>query len=77
MVHKSGYMFLVQVSFKPDLAKFKMTHLDADTVALMTRRAYDIAGCTKGVAVHLNGTRLPVRNGWPRPQPPHMYIHAV
>ena len=49
-----------QVSFKPDLAKFKMTHLDADTVALMTRRAYDIAGCTKGVTVSLNGTKLPV-----------------
>ncbi|CAI8020040.1 DNA topoisomerase 2-alpha [Geodia barretti] len=50
-----------KVTFKPDLAKFKMTHLDSDTVALMTRRAYDIAGCTKGVAVHLNGTRLPVK----------------
>ena len=49
------------MTFKPDLAKFKMTHLDTDTVALMTRRAYDLAGCTKGVAVHLNGTRLPVR----------------
>ena len=51
----------LQVSFKPDLVKFKMTHLDSDTVSLMTRRAYDIAGCTKGVAVHLNGERLPVR----------------
>lgn len=53
-------MFHDQVSFKPDLAKFKMTHLDADTVALMTRRAYDIAGCTKGVTVSLNGNKLPV-----------------
>jgi len=35
-----------KVTFKPDLAKFKMTHLDQDTVALMTQRAYDIAGCT-------------------------------
>lgn len=50
----------VQVSFKPDLVKFKMTHLDADTVALMTRRAYDIAGCIKGVNVFLNGNKLPV-----------------
>ena len=55
------FLHLLQVTFKPDLAKFKMTHLDTDTVALMTRRAYDLAGCTKGVAVHLNGTRLPVR----------------
>lgn len=50
-----------KVSFKPDLAKFKMTHLDKDTVAIMTRRAYDLAGCTKGVSVYLNGTKLPVR----------------
>ena len=49
-----------QVTFKPDLSKFKMTHLDKDTVALMTRRAYDMAGCTKGVAVYLNGKKLPV-----------------
>ena len=50
-----------KVIFKPDLAKFKMTHLNRDTVALMTRRAYDIAGCTKGVSVYLNGKKLPVR----------------
>ena len=49
-----------KVTFKPDLAKFKMTHLDKDTVAIMTRRAYDLAGCTKGVSVYLNGTKLPV-----------------
>ena len=28
-----------KVSFKPDLAKLKMTHLTADMVSLMTRRA--------------------------------------
>ena len=49
-----------KVTFKPDLGKFKMTHLDHDTVALMTRRAYDIAGTTKGVTVYLNGNKLPV-----------------
>ena len=54
---KSDY---TKVTFKPDLSKFKMTHLDRDTVGLMTRRAYDIAGCTKGVAVYLNGKKLPV-----------------
>uniref|UniRef100_UPI003AAD5223 DNA topoisomerase 2-alpha n=1 Tax=Centroberyx gerrardi TaxID=166262 RepID=UPI003AAD5223 len=48
------------ITFKPDLAKFKMSILDKDTVALMTRRAYDIAGATKGVRVFFNGKRLPV-----------------
>ncbi|XP_066521749.1 DNA topoisomerase 2-alpha [Hoplias malabaricus] len=48
------------ITFQPDLTKFKMQLLDRDTVALMTRRAYDIAGSTKGVRVVLNGTRLPV-----------------
>ncbi|XP_028287609.1 DNA topoisomerase 2-alpha isoform X2 [Parambassis ranga] len=48
------------ITFRPDLPKFKMTVLDKDTVALMTRRAYDIAGSTKGVHVFFNGKRLPV-----------------
>ncbi|XP_015240259.1 PREDICTED: DNA topoisomerase 2-alpha-like [Cyprinodon variegatus] len=48
------------ITFKPDLSKFKMSILDKDTVALMTRRAYDIAGSTKGVKVFFNGKRLPI-----------------
>lgn len=48
------------ITFRPDLPKFKMSILDKDTVALMTRRAYDIAGATKGVRVFFNGKRLPV-----------------
>uniref|UniRef100_A0AAY4DLC9 DNA topoisomerase 2 n=1 Tax=Denticeps clupeoides TaxID=299321 RepID=A0AAY4DLC9_9TELE len=50
------------ITFQPDLAKFKMESLDRDTVALMTRRAYDIAGSTKGVKVFLNGKRLQVNS---------------
>ncbi|XP_035002136.1 DNA topoisomerase 2-alpha [Hippoglossus stenolepis] len=48
------------ITFRPDLAKFKMSILDKDTVALMTRRAYDIAGAAKGVRVFFNGKKLPV-----------------
>ncbi|XP_008436083.1 DNA topoisomerase 2-alpha isoform X2 [Poecilia reticulata] len=48
------------ITFMPDLAKFKMSILDKDTVALMTRRAYDIAGSSKGVKVFFNNKRLPV-----------------
>uniref|UniRef100_A0A3Q3VN89 DNA topoisomerase 2 n=1 Tax=Mola mola TaxID=94237 RepID=A0A3Q3VN89_MOLML len=48
------------ITFQPDLAKFKMSILDKDTVALMTRRAYDIAGSSKGVRVFFNGKRLPI-----------------
>lgn len=50
------------VTFYPDLAKFKMTELDKDIVALMTRRAYDIAGCTRGVKVFFNDKRLAIKN---------------
>lgn len=42
------------VTFTPDLAKFKMTRLDDDIVALMSRRAYDIAASTPGVKVEAN-----------------------
>ncbi|XP_059181316.1 DNA topoisomerase 2-alpha isoform X2 [Centropristis striata] len=48
------------ITFKPDLSKFKMSILDKDTVALMTRRAYDIAGSTKGVRVFFNGKKIPL-----------------
>jgi len=57
----------VQVSFEPDLAKFGMTAMDSDTIALLSKRAYDIAatmGFCKGkpLKVHLNDTRLPVKS---------------
>ncbi|XP_058475519.1 DNA topoisomerase 2-beta isoform X1 [Solea solea] len=48
------------VTFQPDLAKFKMDKLDKDIVALLTRRAYDVAGSCKGVKVTLNGKKLPI-----------------
>ena len=48
------------ITFHPDLSKYKMQSLDKDIVALMVRRAYDIAGSTKDVKVYLNGNRLPV-----------------
>ncbi|KAK9526301.1 hypothetical protein VZT92_015009 [Zoarces viviparus] len=48
------------VTFQPDLAKFQMEKLDKDIVALVTRRAYDVAGSCRGVKVTLNGKKLPV-----------------
>ncbi|XP_023226762.1 DNA topoisomerase 2-alpha-like isoform X2 [Centruroides sculpturatus] len=49
------------VTFSPDLSKFGMEVLDKDTVALMSRRVYDVAGSSRGVKVYLNGKRLPIR----------------
>ena len=49
-----------QVTFKPDLSKFKMEALDKDIVALFSRRAFDVAATCKDVKVFLNGDRLPV-----------------
>ncbi|XP_014222609.1 DNA topoisomerase 2 isoform X1 [Trichogramma pretiosum] len=51
-----------KVTFSPDLTKFKMDKLDDDVVALMSRRAYDVAASTRGVKVFLNGTRIPIKN---------------
>ncbi|XP_017108704.3 DNA topoisomerase 2 [Drosophila bipectinata] len=51
-----------RITFSPDLAKFKMDRLDEDIVALMSRRAFDVAASTKGVAVFLNGNKLTVKN---------------
>ena len=49
-----------RIAFKPDLSKFKMTKLDRDIVALFSRRAFDIAGSSKGVKVYLNGKKLSI-----------------
>ncbi|CAK9876172.1 unnamed protein product [Sphagnum jensenii] len=52
-----------KVTFRPDLAKFNMTYLEDDVVALMSKRVMDIAGCLgKTVKVELNGTRLPIKS---------------
>ncbi|ETN77909.1 DNA gyrase/topoisomerase IV, A subunit [Necator americanus] len=50
-----------KVTFKPDLSKFRMKELDDDIIGLMCRRAFDVAGSTKGVKVLLNGKVLPVQ----------------
>ncbi|GMI87135.1 topoisomerase II [Hibiscus trionum] len=52
-----------KVTFKPDLAKFNMTHLEEDVVALMRKRVFDLAGCLgKTVKVELNGKRIAVKS---------------
>ncbi|XP_034472434.1 DNA topoisomerase 2 [Drosophila innubila] len=51
-----------RITFSPDLAKFKMDKLDEDIVALMSRRAFDVAASTKGVSVFLNGNKVMVKN---------------
>jgi len=51
-----------RISFKPDLAKFGMDALEADTIALMRKRTFDMAGVLGGgVKVFFNGARLPVK----------------
>lgn len=48
-----------KVTFEPDLKKFKMSCLDDDTVALLSKRVYDLAGCTRNdIKVHLNGKKI-------------------
>ncbi len=49
-----------QITFYPDLKKFGMDNLEDDTIALLARRAYDIAASTRGVKVFLNDKRLPI-----------------
>ena len=52
-----------KITWTPDLAKFGMTEFDDDIVALFTRRAYDMAGCTHhSVKVYLNGKRIATNN---------------
>ena len=52
-----------KVTFRPDLRKFNMEHLEDDTVSLLTKRVYDLAGVTDArVRVHLNGRAIDCKN---------------
>lgn len=52
-----------KVTYKPDLTKFNMIHLEDDVVALMKKRVIDMAGCLgKTVKVELNGNKVPVKS---------------
>lgn len=48
------------ISFRPDLARFNMAEggFDADTLALLHKRVWDMAGILKKVKVYLNGKML-------------------
>jgi len=53
-----------RLTFKPDLARFKVKSFEKDFVALLTRRVYDIAACVgeEGISVTLNGQVVPVHS---------------
>jgi len=56
-----------KITFCPDLARFKMQSLDRDAVALLSKRAYDIAGSMasrhgRKLSVTLNGDKVPVKD---------------
>lgn len=56
-----------KITFSPDLERFNMRSLDRDTVGLLSKRAYDIAGSManrsgKKLTVTLNGNKVPVKS---------------
>ncbi|CAL1697067.1 unnamed protein product [Somion occarium] len=50
-----------KVTFKPDLKRFGMDSIDEDTVSLLKKRVYDLAGTVKDVKVFLNNERLKIK----------------
>ncbi|ORY48818.1 DNA topoisomerase, partial [Leucosporidium creatinivorum] len=61
IVDNSGKDY-TKITFTPDLARFNMTDFDDDTVALISKRVYDMAGITKGVKVWLNGKLIKIKD---------------
>ena len=54
---------LVKITFKPDLAKFKLKSLTSDIISLFERRVYDACATTPdNVSVYYNGTKLGYKN---------------
>lgn len=50
------------VTFRPDLKRFGMEIIDDDTLSLLKKRVFDMAGTVKNVKVFLNNERLKVKN---------------
>ena len=51
-----------RVTFKPDLKRFGMESIDEDTISLLKKRVYDLAGTVKDVKVFLNDERLKIKS---------------
>jgi DNA topoisomerase II len=51
-----------RVTFRPELKRFNMDSIDEDTVALLRKRVYDLAGTVKNVKVYLDNERLKIKN---------------
>ncbi|KAF9242373.1 DNA topoisomerase [Melanogaster broomeanus] len=51
-----------RVTFRPDLKRFGMERIDEDTVSLLKKRVYDMAGTVRDVKVYLNDERLKIKN---------------
>lgn len=51
-----------RITFRPDLKRFGMNVIDEDTVALLMKRVYDMAGTVKDIKVFLNDDRIKIKN---------------
>ncbi|KIJ32068.1 hypothetical protein M422DRAFT_185076 [Sphaerobolus stellatus SS14] len=58
----SGNTEFTKITFRPDLKRFGMDKIDDDTVALLMKRVYDMAGTVKDIKVSLNDERLKIKN---------------
>ncbi|KAF8523124.1 DNA topoisomerase II [Hysterangium stoloniferum] len=58
----SGSQEYTRVTFRPDLQRFGMTKINEDTVALLKKRVYDMAGTVKDIKVFLNDERIKVKD---------------
>lgn len=63
IIGNQGEEDYTHITFEPDLKKFKMPCLDDDIVALMKKRAYDLAGVvSSSISVILNGKKIQVNS---------------
>ncbi|KAL5535074.1 TOP2 [Sanghuangporus sanghuang] len=51
-----------RVTFSPDFEKLDMDGIDDDTLALLKKRVYDVAGTVKDIKVFLNDERVKIKN---------------
>ena len=53
----------MSISYKPDYKRFGMKEIENDTLALLTRRVYDLAGIYGNkISVYLNDEKLKINS---------------
>lgn len=51
-----------RITYTPDLSRFGMTEIDEDSIKLIEKRVYEVAGCNPKLNVYFNGKKIQINS---------------